>query len=173
MPVSAWRRSRQPRGVSPTCTGTSPTHRALGTYLNGMAALRHGSGFSAVELDVIFLTASRHFECHYCMAAHSFLADRVSKAPTDVVDAIRGDGPVPDGHLAALADFTKTMITSQGHPSEDDVAAFTAAGYTDRQVLDLILAIAMKPISNWSNHVFDTPADEMFAGRVWSPPESP
>jgi alkylhydroperoxidase family enzyme len=64
------------------------------------------------------------------------------------------------------------MLTSEGHPTEDDVAAFTAAGYTDRQVLELILAIAMKTISNWSNHVFDTPVDEMFAGRVWSPPES-
>ncbi len=144
----------------------------LGAYLDGMANLRSGSGFSAVELDVIFLTVSRHFECDYCMAAHSFIADRMSKAPTDVVDAIRGDEPVPDEHLAALADFTKTMLTSQGHPTEDDVAAFTAAGYTDRQVLEVILAIAMKTISNWSNHVFDTPVDEMFEGRVWSPPES-
>jgi len=141
------------------------------SYLDGMAYLRHGSGFSAVELDVIFLTASRHFECHYCMAAHSFLADRVSEAPTEVVDAIGGDDPVPDAHLAALAEFTKTMLTTQGHPSEDDMAAFTAAGYTDRQALELILAIAMKAIINWSNHVFDTPVDDMFSGRVWSPPE--
>jgi len=141
------------------------------SYMDGMAHLRQGSGFSAVELDVIFLTASRHFECHYCMAAHSFLADRVSKAPAAVVDAIRDDEPIPDERLAALAAFTKTMLTSQGHPSSDDVAAFAEAGFTDGQVLEVILAIAMKTISNWSNHVFDTPVDDMFSGRVWSPPE--
>ncbi|MCS7704844.1 hypothetical protein N0018_34145, partial [Pseudomonas aeruginosa] len=42
-----------------------------------------------------------------------------------------------------------------------------AAGYGERQVLEIVLALAVKTLSNYANHLFHTPLDEMFADRAW------
>ncbi len=143
----------------------------LATYLDGYQWFRSGSGFTSAEQETVFLTISRFNECDYCMAAHSFIADAVSKTPVEVTNAIRDDRPIDDERYAALVGMTRSLLDTRGHPTDADVAAFREAGYTDAQVLELVLAIAVKTISNWSNHLFGTPVDEMFAGRTWSIPE--
>jgi alkylhydroperoxidase family enzyme len=102
------------------------------------------------------------------MSAHSAIADNVSKVPVEVIDAIRDGTPIPDAKLAALSDFTKKMVASRGLPRKADIEAFLRAGYTERHILGIILAIAVKTLSNYSNHLFHTPLDERFAARTWS-----
>jgi uncharacterized peroxidase-related enzyme len=139
----------------------------LETYLTGYDRFRKESGFTSAEQEVVLLTISRENGCHYCVAAHSVLADKVSGVPTDVTDAIRDGTPVPDPKLRALSEFTRTLLAKGGRPDRGDVDAFLAAGYTERHILEIILAVAVKTLSNWSNHVFETPVDEMFAVREW------
>lgn len=139
----------------------------LQTYAQGYSLFRSESGFTSAEQEVVFLTISRESECHYCMAAHSFVADNVSKVPGEVTDAIRAGSPIKDNKLAALADFTSAMFFSRGRPTQDEVATFLRAGYAESHILDIILALAVKTISNYANHVFDTPVDPTFAGRSW------
>ena len=140
----------------------------LDTYLTGYAAFRKGAGFTPQEQEVILLTISRQNGCTYCMAAHSAIADKVSKVPVEVTEAIRDGAPIPDAKLAALSDFTRKMVTSRGLPRNADVEAFLRAGYTERHILGIILAIAVKTLSNYSNHLFHTPLDDRFAARTWS-----
>lgn len=140
----------------------------LSTYLDGYQRFRTGSGFSPAEQEAVFLTISRFNECHYCMAVHSFVADNVSKTPIEVTDAIRDDQPIVDERIGAIVAMTRALLDTHGHPAEADVTAFLRAGFTDEQVLELLLAIAVKTISNWANHLFQTPVDDVFAGRIWS-----
>jgi len=91
----------------------------------------------------------------------------MSKVPPPVTEAIREGREILDPKLAALSTFTDTMLTTRGLPSKADVQAFLRAGYEERHVLGIILAIAVKTLSNYSNHLFHTPLDEMFAGREW------
>ena len=140
----------------------------LETYLTGYDRFRQASGFTPAEQEVVLLTISRENGCHYCVAAHSTLADRFSGVPREVTDAIRDGAPVPAGKLRALNEFTRTLLATRGRPDRAEVDAFLAAGYTERHVLEIILAVAVKTLSNWSNHVFDTPVDERFAARKWS-----
>lgn len=139
----------------------------LETYLDGYAVFRTESGFSSQEQEVIFLAISRENGCDYCVAAHSFIADAKSGLAAEVTDAIRDGRPIPDAKLASLADFTAIMVRKRGLPSKAEVQAFVDAGYTERHILEVILAIAVKTISNYSNHIFHTEVDEVFAGRVW------
>lgn len=139
----------------------------LETYLDGYDRFRKGSGFAAAEQEVVFLTISRHNGCAYCMAAHSMLADKMSKVPPEVTDAIRDGRPIPDSRLAALSAFTSTMLVSRGLPSSADVKAFLGAGYQERHILEIILAIAVKTLSNYSNHLFHTALDERFSSHAW------
>lgn len=140
---------------------------ALETYLSGYRRFREDSGFTPAEQEVVFLSISLENACTYCMTAHSMIAEKVSKTPQSAIDAIRSDQPIPDAKLQALSTFTRTMVSSRGAPTPDALAAFKEAGYTERQVLEIILAIAVKTISNYSNHVFDTAVDERFAGHAW------
>jgi uncharacterized peroxidase-related enzyme len=140
----------------------------LNTYASGYQLFREQSGFNAVEQEVIFLAISRENGCTYCMAAHSFVADSISKVPTNITDAIRDNTLVPNDTLAQLVDFTITMVRSRGLPSKQAVDAFLGAGYSEHHILDIIQAISVKTISNYANHLFHTDVDDVFKGRVWS-----
>ena len=140
----------------------------LETYLDGYARFRQSSGFTPAEQEVVFLVISRTNGCDYCVAAHSMIADQMSKVPPQVTDAIRDGRPIADARLAALAKFTETMVSTRGLPSRAAVNEFVTAGYEERHVLEVILAIAVKTLSNYFNHVGHTPLDQMFAGRAWS-----
>lgn len=142
----------------------------LDTYLHGYNLFRKESGFSPVEQEVVFLSVSAENGCTYCVAAHSVLADLKSKVPAEVTNAIRDGNPIPDARLRALSAFTRIMVTTRGWPAASAVDAFLCAGYTERHILEVILAIAVKTLSNYANHIFQTPVDEMFAGRIWKDP---
>ena len=51
--------------------------------------------------------------------------------------------------------------------SEADVAAFKAAGYDNRAVLDMLALAATKLISNYTNHLAETPNDGFIKGAEW------
>lgn len=141
----------------------------LATYSFGYDKFRSESGFSPAEQEIVFLTISRANECHYCMAAHSMLADTMSKVPQEAMQAVRGDHEIEDERLGALRTFTQIMVESRGMPTEEEAARFLAAGYSETQILAIILAISTKVISNYSNHIFHTKVDDAFASYRWKP----
>lgn len=155
-------------GFVPNMYGAMANEPALyEAYATTYAAFRAECGFTPVEQEVILLAISRANSCDYCMAAHSFVADKMSKVPAEVTDALRDGRPVPDPKLAALAEFTAQMVYSRGRPKDADVAAFRAGGYSEKNILGIILAIGVKTFSNYTNHVFHTPVDGAFASRIW------
>lgn len=140
----------------------------LETYLLGYGRFREASGFNPQEQEVVFLTISRDNGCEYCVSAHSMLADMKSGLPANITDALRSHQTLPDEKLQALSHFTSVMVASRGLPSREAVAQFLAAGYEERLILEIILAIAVKTLSNYANHVFHTALDPMFESRRWT-----
>src|SRR3546814_7839025 len=58
----------------------------LESYNHTYRKFRREAGFTPVEQEVVFLAISRANGCHYCMAAHSFVGDMMTKVPTEVTD---------------------------------------------------------------------------------------
>ena len=139
----------------------------LETYMQGYARFRGESGFSPSEQEVVFLTISRYHRCLYCVAAHSLIADKMSGVAPEVLAALRQRKPLPDARLQALSRFTEVMVDSRGNPSPQDLQAFRDAGYSDRQALEIVLALAVKTLSNFSNHLMHTEPDGPFAAYAW------
>lgn len=139
----------------------------LGTYLYGYERFRKHSGFTPAEQEVILLTISYENECSYCMAAHSWIAENVSKVPADAIEAIRTGKEIADPKLAALNRFTATMVRTRGNPTTQDAQRFFEAGFSEVNILKIILAIAVKILSNYSNHIFHTPVDGPFVPFEW------
>lgn len=140
---------------------------ALKAYLT-LGELFGNTSFSETERQVVLLAISRFNDCRYCVAAHSTIAG-MQNVPADVVDAIRNDTPIADPRLETLRSFTTAMVDNRGWVSDDDVAAFVAAGYTKANVLDVILATSFKTLSNYTNHIAETPLDSAFAAKEWAP----
>ncbi|NEX60079.1 carboxymuconolactone decarboxylase family protein [Noviherbaspirillum galbum] len=156
-------------GIPNMYAGMANAPALLDTYLHGYQLFRRESGFTPAEQELIFLTIARANECKYCVAAHSFIAEAVSKTPQQAVQAVRYDGPIEDAKLAALRTFTQVMVASHGKPTEEQLATFLAAGYSEKNALEIILAIAVKTISNYSNHLFHPALDAKFEGHAWAP----
>lgn len=135
----------------------------LSTYLHGYGLFRSESGLTPTEQEVVFLAVSKTNGCKYCTAAHSMIADKKSGVPQPVLLAIRSHQPIPDAKLAALFDVTSEMVKSQGQPSHAAVKAFLDAGYQERDLLYIVLAVSVKVLSNYANHAFGTTVDERFA----------
>ena len=140
----------------------------LDAYIKSYNTFRENSGFNSQEQEVVFLSVAFENNCDYCMAAHSFVADKVSKVPIEVTDAIRNNTEVTNAKLKALSDFSKIMVSKRGLPSFEDVDTFLNSGYTQNHILGIIAGIGVKTMSNYFNHVFNTPVDDAFSSRVWT-----
>jgi len=53
--------------------------------------------------------------------------------------------------------------------SEEDIQTFLQAGYNKQQIIEVILGVTFKTLSNYVNHVTQTPVDDAFAAKTWQP----
>jgi uncharacterized peroxidase-related enzyme len=121
---------------------------------------------SPVERQVVLLAVSVANACKYCVAAHSKVAEGAGM-DHDVLNALRAGETLPDPRLNALAQFTRTVIAKRGWADDGDVQAFLEAGYSRANVFDVILGASLKTISNYANHIAETPLDRAFEGTKW------
>jgi len=127
------------------------------------------SGLTEEEQQVVLLTASRENRCEYCMAAHSSGA-RAAGLDEDALESLReGEHIHNDDRLEALRQFTQRVVAKRGRLEDEDVDVFLAAGFNEGNVLDVMLGVAMKTLSNYTNHIAETPLDDRFEDMNWDP----
>ena len=145
--------------------GLAEAPAAARAYMS-LGAEVSATSFSATERHVVWFAVNYYNNCHYCMPAHTAIA-KGEKVPDDVIEAARQGGGYADPKLQALHDFATAMTDQRGVVDEATLEAFFAAGYEKQQVLEVIIIIAHKTISNYANHVMKTPVDEAFASFAW------
>ncbi|MEJ2913682.1 carboxymuconolactone decarboxylase family protein [Pseudoalteromonas sp. C12FD-1] len=125
------------------------------------------TSFNAEELTVVWQTINVEHECHYCVPAHTGIAHSM-KVDAALTEALRNQEAMPTEKLQALQDFTLAIVRQRGNVTPEQVDAFFAAGYTQQQVLEIILGLSQKVISNYVNHIAETPVDTMFKKFEWT-----
>ncbi len=135
-----------------------------------IGSLVDATSFTPTERQIVLLATSFDNECDYCMAAHSTIAGMQNVAE-DVVGALRSGDPIADPKLEALRTFTQKVVHQRGRVADVDVQAFVDAGYARKQVLEVVLGVGMKTLSNYTNHLADTPLDDAFQPKAWTAPE--
>jgi uncharacterized peroxidase-related enzyme len=146
--------------------GLAESPATLAAYFQ-LSDLLAESAFTPAEQQVLALAISATNGCGYCMAAHSTIARHVVKLDSATVDALREQRQVPDARLEALRRFTAAVVRERGWVHGQPLEDFLGAGYSRQHVLEVILAVAMKTLSNYANHVLGTPVDEQFAPEAW------
>ena len=116
------------------------------------------SSLSAKQVETIKLAVSAYAGCDYCIAAHTLMGKRAGLSPS-AMSAIRAAGDSGDAALDALANFARLLVSSSGAVAAEQVAAIKAAGYSDAQIVDTMLAISAITFTNLVNRVNDTIID--------------
>jgi len=127
------------------------------------------TGFTTVERNIAYLSIIYENECTYCMAGHSNLS-RMGHVEPDHIAAVREGRPISDAKLEALRAFAASVTRNRGVVGTPEIAAFKAAGYDNRAILDVLVLAATKLISNYTNHIVDTPLDGFMKGAEWAAP---
>lgn len=130
---------------------------ALEAALGLDAALRKGS-LSAREVEVVKLAVSEIAGCDYCLAAHTLFGGKLGLS-RETMGQVRRNQPSGDARLDALAGFVHSVAGTRGEVPADVVAAVKAAGYSDAQIVDTLLAVSAITFTNLFNRVNATTLD--------------
>ncbi|MEO0733484.1 MAG: carboxymuconolactone decarboxylase family protein [Bacteroidota bacterium] len=131
------------------------SENALGNYL----AFQNGkSSLKAKEREVINLAVSQVNECAYCLAAHTAIGKANGFNDEQIVELRQGFASW-DAKLDALARFARETTINRGKPAPATVDAFLAAGYTNENLVDAIVVIGDKIVTNFLHGVTQVPVD--------------
>jgi len=120
------------------------------------------SSFNKEELTVVWQTINVEHECHYCVPAHALIA-QMMEVDTSLTESLRNSQAMPNEKLQVLQDTTLIIVRNRGKITEEEMEIFYTAGYTQQQLLDIVLGVSQKVMSNYTNHIAKTSVDEAFA----------
>jgi uncharacterized peroxidase-related enzyme len=130
---------------------------ALKAIMDAEAVLRSGS-LSTQDVETIKLLVSELSGCDYCVAAHSKLGEMTGLS-VDTLWQIRATQPTGDARRDALVHFVKELQQRPGTLGAQEPASIRLAGYTDAQLVEIALAIALTVFTNAFNRINDTAID--------------
>lgn len=159
--------AKQAFGAIPNLIGVLAEAPAAAQAYLELSRLAGETSFTPAERHVVWFTINAENGCDYCMAAHTAIA-KSEQIDGDVIESARKVGAYDDPRLEALRKFTLVALRERGWIPQADLDAFYAAGYGRQQVLEVILLLAHKTISNYTNHVASTPVDKPFQAFEWS-----
>ena len=92
------------------------------------------------------------------MAAHTAIGKMVGFDDAQIIEIRRGHASF-DAKFDALARLTKGIVQSRGHVDQALVEAFFAAGWTEENLVDAIVVIGDKTVSNYLHSTTRIPVD--------------
>ena len=131
------------------------SEHALGNYL---AFQNAKSSITGKAREVINLVVSQVNSCQYCLSAHTVIGGMVGFTPEQIIEIRRG-GASFDAKLDALAKLVKNIALERGHADPARVQAFFAAGWTQENLVDTIVVIGDKTVTNYLHGTTQVPVD--------------
>jgi alkylhydroperoxidase family enzyme len=150
-------------GFIPNVAATMADSPALMNAFMGAFSSFHGSDFNEIEKQVLLLTNASTLKSAWTVAFHSTLALQHGVSAADV-DAIRQGGLPTERKYAALSGLAKALIEKRGQITDAEITAFTAAGYTERQILEVINGIGISTMAAITGNLAATPIELPTAG---------
>ena len=141
---------------------------ALEAYLT-VGGINGRASLTLAEREVVQITAAATHGCGFCVAGHTAISYKKAGLDDNVVNALRGKEPVPDARLDAIARFTEAVIATRGAVSDDALVAFKAAGFDDRQALEVVLGVSLATLCNFANNLGQPPLNTQLEPYRWEP----
>jgi AhpD family alkylhydroperoxidase len=125
-----------------------------------------GGTLTGGERQVLLLSNAVANGCEWAVAFHSTLALKEGVEPP-VVEALRRRELPAEPRLAALSALTRALIDKRGHLDDTDAKAFTAAGFGDDQVLEVVTGVAISTMANYAGNIARPPLEAPFRPQAW------
>lgn len=109
------------------------------------------TSFTPAQQQVTLLAVSVENNCEFCSVAHRAIG-KMKGANVQTLTAIASYGIINDPQDRALVAFTQSVTKNRGRPAEAEVQAFVNAGFNMQQILEVILIVSIKTLSNYINH---------------------
>lgn len=135
---------------------------ALGDYL---ALQNRKNTLIAKEREVINLVTSQINGCRYCQSAHTVLGKMNGFTDDQVVEIRKGTATF-NSKLDALAKFTASVVENRGRATEESKEGFFAAGYNEANMIDVVIVIGDKIISNYLHNLTEFEIDFPIADKI-------
>lgn len=123
-----------------------------------LALQNRKSTLRAKEREIINLVVSQVNECEYCLAAHTAIGKMQGFSAEQVIEIRKAEISF-DNKFDALAKFVKETAVNRGRPSAEATERLFAAGYNEANLVDIVIVIGDKIISNYLNNVTQIPID--------------
>ncbi|WP_165733272.1 carboxymuconolactone decarboxylase family protein [Polaribacter sp. 20A6] len=160
-------KSQKAYGMIPGLHGVLASSPQLLDAYQTLHELFTNTSFNEEELTVVWQAINVEHACHYCVPAHTGIA-KMMKVDDTITEALRNETPLANPKLEALRTMALTIVRNRGNATQADLDTFYAAGYGEQQVLEIILGLSQKVISNYTNHIANTPVDDAFKSFAWS-----
>ncbi|MEM9647086.1 MAG: carboxymuconolactone decarboxylase family protein [Bacteroidota bacterium] len=131
------------------------SENALGNYLNFANAK---TSLKAKEKEAVNLAVSEVNGCTYCLSAHTAIGKMNGFTDEQILE-LRAGGASFDNKLDALAKLAKNITENRGATSQSVLDNFFAAGWTKENLIDTIVLVGDKTISNYINNTTEIPVD--------------
>lgn len=125
------------------------------------------TSLSPIERQVIQLAASVTNDGRYCVAGHTVFGRSIGM-PEQAISAIRSGGKVADERLSALHVFAGRLIQSRGHVTAEETNALLKSGFSEVQMMEIIMGVTVKTFTNYVDSVMHLKLDEKFASAAWA-----
>ncbi|MCR9228209.1 MAG: carboxymuconolactone decarboxylase family protein [Flavobacteriaceae bacterium] len=131
------------------------SENALGNYLSLSNAK---TSLKAKEKEVVNLAVSQVNNCIYCLSAHTAIGKMNGFTDGQILELRAGKASF-DGKLDALARLAKNITENRGATDEQVLDDFFAAGWTKENMIDTIILVGDKTITNYIHRTTKVPVD--------------
>jgi len=138
---------------------------ALEGYLAFNGALEGGSLSPALREQIALAIAGEN-ACNYCASAHTFIARNVGIDPSEA--SLNLQGKASDTSKAVVLGFVTDLVRNRGQ-LPDPAGALNElrnAGYTDRELVEILAHVSLNLFTNYFNHVAGTEVDFPFVSTA-------
>ena len=126
----------------------------LGKYL---AYQNAKTTLSNKEKEAVNLVVSQVNGCIYCQSAHTVIGKMNGFSDDQLLDIRRGKAN--DAKLNALVQLAESITKNRGNAEPPVVDNFFAQGYTNENLVDLILQVSDKTAMNYLHNLTKVPVD--------------
>ncbi len=109
------------------------------------------------EKEAVNLIVSQVNNCIYCQSAHKVIGKMNGFTDEQVLDIRKGK--VSDSKLNGLVQLAADITKNRGNASEETVENFFAQGYTNENLVDVILQVSDKTAMNYLHNLTKVAVD--------------
>ena len=134
--------------------GNSPA--TLQTYLS-LGELTASGNFSNKFREQLALSIAEENDCNYCLSAHTAIGKMNGLSEEEIVESRKANAS--DTKQQAGLQFAQSVTKNRGKVTSEEIKNVKEAGYTDEDILEIILNVVSNTLTNYVNHIAETEID--------------